>query len=96
MDETCQECLALPVARKLNSEDVLAAMAALFNTLGPPAHIRSDNVKCWEAAAVASQQGSLCRSRSALMTFDPDGFHRHGMATWPYSATGLRVILTVL
>lgn len=31
------------MARRLRSEDVLAALAALFVTLGPPAHIRSDN-----------------------------------------------------
>ena len=35
--------MALPVARKLKSEDVLAALAELFVTRGPPAHIRSDN-----------------------------------------------------
>jgi transposase InsO family protein len=33
----------LPVARRLRSEDVLAALAELFVTRGPPAHIRSDN-----------------------------------------------------
>ncbi|MCZ8171506.1 MAG: IS3 family transposase [Novosphingobium sp.] len=43
IDEASRECLALPVARKLKSEDVLAALAELFVTRGPPAHIRSDN-----------------------------------------------------
>lgn len=38
-----RECLALPVARRLRSEDVLAALAELFVNRGPPAHIRSDN-----------------------------------------------------
>lgn len=33
----------LPVARRLRSEDVLAALADLFVSRGPPAHIRSDN-----------------------------------------------------
>ncbi len=42
-DEASRECLALPVARRLRSEDVLAALAELFVTRGPPAHIRSDN-----------------------------------------------------
>ena len=31
------------MARRLRSEDVLAALAELFVTRGPPAHIRSDN-----------------------------------------------------
>ncbi|AZI35202.1 IS3 family transposase [Caenibius tardaugens NBRC 16725] len=43
IDEASRECLALPVARRLRSEDVLAALAELFVTRGPPAHIRSDN-----------------------------------------------------
>lgn len=43
IDEASRECLALPVARRLRSEDVLAALAELFATRGPPAHIRSDN-----------------------------------------------------
>ncbi|MFD1767656.1 IS3 family transposase [Sphingorhabdus buctiana] len=43
IDEASRECLALPVARQLRSEDVLAALAELFVTRGPPAHIRSDN-----------------------------------------------------
>ncbi|WP_188824042.1 IS3 family transposase, partial [Novosphingobium indicum] len=43
IDEASRECLALPVARRLRSEDVLAALAELFITRGPPAHIRSDN-----------------------------------------------------
>ena len=43
IDEASRECLALPVARRLRSEDVLAALAELFVIRGPPAHIRSDN-----------------------------------------------------
>lgn len=43
IDEASRECLALPVARRLRSEDVLAALAELFIRRGPPAHIRSDN-----------------------------------------------------
>ena len=59
--EASRECMALPVARKLKSDDVLAALAELFVTRGPPAHIRSDNVLCWEAAAGTGQQISLRR-----------------------------------
>lgn len=43
IDEASRECLALPIARRLRSEDVLTALAELFVTRGPPAHIRSDN-----------------------------------------------------
>ena len=43
IDEASRECLALPVARRLRSEDVLEALAELFVTRGPPAYIRSDN-----------------------------------------------------
>ena len=42
IDEASRECLALVVARQLRHEDVLAALAELFVTRGPPAHIRSD------------------------------------------------------
>jgi transposase InsO family protein len=43
IDESSRERLALPVARRLRSEDVLAALAELSVRRGPPAHIRSDN-----------------------------------------------------
>lgn len=42
IDEASRECMALPVARKLKSDDVLAALAELFVRRGPPAHIRSE------------------------------------------------------
>ena len=43
IDEYTRECLALPVARQLRSDDVLATLADLFAERGPPEHIRSDN-----------------------------------------------------
>ncbi|WP_186402184.1 IS3 family transposase [Sphingopyxis sp. P1IMeth2] len=52
IDEASRECLALPVARKLRSDDVLAALTDLFVTRGPPAHIRSDNGPEFIATAV--------------------------------------------
>jgi len=42
----------LPVARRLRSEDVQAALAQLFVTRGPPAHIRFDNGSEFIATAV--------------------------------------------
>lgn len=47
IDEASRECVALPVARKLKSDDVVTALAELFVTRGRPAHIRSDNVQHW-------------------------------------------------
>jgi transposase InsO family protein len=61
IDEASRECLALIVARQLKHEDVLAALADLFISRGPPVHIRSDNVLCREAAAGKGQQVSLRR-----------------------------------
>jgi transposase InsO family protein len=48
---------ALPVARRLRSEDVLATLAELFVTRGPPAHIRSDNGPEFIANAVQQWLG---------------------------------------
>jgi putative transposase len=62
IDEVSRECLALIVARQLKHEDVLAALADLFISRGPPAHIRSDNVLGREAAVGKGQQVSLRRS----------------------------------
>src|SRR5690606_15678098 len=39
IDEASRECLALVVARQLKHQDVLAALADLFVSRGPPAHI---------------------------------------------------------
>ncbi len=52
--EASRECPALIVARQLKHEDVLSALANLFITRGPPAHIRSDNGA--ELIANAAQQ----------------------------------------
>lgn len=52
IDEASRECLALAFARQLRHEDVLASLAESFIDRGAPAHIRSDNVLCREAAAL--------------------------------------------
>ena len=41
IDEASRECLALIVARQLKHEDVLAALADLFISRGPPANTRT-------------------------------------------------------
>ncbi len=43
VDEFTRECLAIDVARRLKSDDVLERLAWLFATRGVPKHIRSDN-----------------------------------------------------
>jgi transposase InsO family protein len=43
IDEYTRECLAVVVARRLTSDDVLQVLTDLFVERGPPGHIRSDN-----------------------------------------------------
>ncbi len=43
IDEYTRECLAIKVARKMNSEDVIDVLSKLFIKRGVPKHIRSDN-----------------------------------------------------
>ena len=44
VDEYTRECLAIKVARRLSSRDVLSTLAELFLQKGVPEYIRSDNV----------------------------------------------------
>jgi putative transposase len=61
VDEFTRESLAMPVARKLNSEDVLQTLADVMVERGVPTYIRSDNgaemtahrVRDWLAAVGA-------------------------------------------
>ena len=43
MDESTRECLAIDVARRLTSEEVLERLSDLFICRGVPAYLRSDN-----------------------------------------------------
>jgi putative transposase len=43
LDEFTRECLAIDVARKLSSEDVLERLSDLFIRRGVPDYVRSDN-----------------------------------------------------
>jgi len=52
IDEFTRECLALKVARKLNTADVLETLDELFLTRGIPKYIRSDNGSEFTADAV--------------------------------------------
>jgi transposase InsO family protein len=52
VDEYSRECLAIRVARKLGSEDVLGTLARLFVQRGTPDYLRSDNGSEFTAKAV--------------------------------------------
>jgi putative transposase len=52
MDEYSRECLAIDVARKLKSDDVLARLTQLFVVRGIPSYLRSDNGAEFTADAV--------------------------------------------
>jgi transposase InsO family protein len=43
IDEFSRECLAVYVARRITSDDVLRVLARLFVEKGAPCHLRSDN-----------------------------------------------------
>jgi transposase InsO family protein len=59
IDEASRECLALIVARQLRHDDVLAALADLFISRGPPANIRSDNGSEFIGTAVQKWLGQI-------------------------------------
>ena len=52
VDEFTRECLAIRVARKLKSADVIDVLTDLFIMRGVPGHIRSDNGPEFVASAV--------------------------------------------
>jgi putative transposase len=52
VDEYTRECLAIRVARRLSSRDVITTLARLFIRKGVPEHIRSDNGPEFTAKAV--------------------------------------------
>ncbi len=59
LDEFTRRCLAIIVARRLRSDDVLHCLADLFVTHGPPEHIRSDNGPVFIAINVREWLGRL-------------------------------------
>jgi len=52
IDESTRECLAIRLARKLNSTDIIDALSDLFILRGVPGHVRSDNGPEFIAKAV--------------------------------------------
>jgi len=59
VDEYTRECLAIDVARKLMSDDVLERLAWLMGTRGVPCHIRSDNGPEFTATVVREWLGKV-------------------------------------
>ena len=59
IDEFSRECLAIKVARRLNSKDVLEVLAELMIKRGIPDHIRSDNGSEFRAKAVQEWLGRI-------------------------------------
>lgn len=59
VDEFTRECLAIRVARKLNSTDVIDVLSDLFLLRGVPEHIRSDNGPEFVAEAVQKWIGAV-------------------------------------
>ena len=59
VDEYSRQCLAVEVARKLNSRDVLRVLAKLMIRHGIPGYIRSDNGPEFIAKAVREWLGRL-------------------------------------
>jgi len=59
IDEFTRECLAITVARRLNSQDVLDVLTDLMAVRGAPDHIRSDNGGEFRAKAVQKLLGKV-------------------------------------
>jgi putative transposase len=59
IDEYSRESLAIVVARKIKSDDVLHCLTDLFVKYGPPEHIRSDNGPEFTAKAVRNWLGRI-------------------------------------
>ena len=59
IDEFTHECLAIRVARRLKSIDVIDALSDLFILRGVPGHIRSDNGPEFVAKAVQDWIGAV-------------------------------------
>jgi putative transposase len=59
LDELTRECLAIDVARRLTSDDVLERLSDLFVRRGVPGHIRSDNGPEFTAKAVRGWLGRV-------------------------------------
>ena len=60
IDEYTRECLAILVARKIKTQDVIDVLFQLFIFRGIPVHIRSDNGPEFTAKAIRKWLARLC------------------------------------
>ena len=89
VDEYTRECLAVDVARRLNSQDVLARLAELFVRRGVPVHIRSDNGP--EFTAALRQPPSIDRTVGDRRLRAPTAAHyAHSFSISPLSSIAVR------
>ena len=75
VDEYTRECLAIRVARRLTSEDVLQQLTELFVARGTPACLRSDNGPELTATAVREW---LARVGVTLLFIEPGSLWENG------------------
>src|SRR5271154_4795879 len=66
IDEFSRQCLAIPVARRLNADDVLATLTELFVEQEPGAFIRSDNELNKKARAGENHTSAMACASSNL------------------------------
>ena len=76
LDEYTREALAVTVASKMGSSEVLEALYPLLLKRGKPEYLRSDNVLCWESSVVLGiRSRGICGSRYLKNNF-PGGLRR--------------------
>ena len=71
VDEFTRECLAIRVARKLKSTDVIGVLSDLFLIRGVPAYVRSDNGPEFVAEAVQKWIGAVGASTAYITPGSP-------------------------
>ena len=78
LDEFTRECLAIDVARRLSSDDVLERLSDLFVRRGVPARIRSDNRPEFTAKAVREWLGRVGVTTLYIEPGSPweNGYHK--------------------
>ena len=77
IDEFTHECLAIRVARRLKSIDVIDALSDLFILRGVPEHIRSDNGPEFIAKAVQDWIGAVGARTAYIEPRQPMGERLH-------------------
>ena len=92
VDEYSRECLALVVARRLRSTDVLETLADLFVTHGAPAYLRSDNGPEFTAGLVRAWLHALAVETLFIERGSPweNGYVESSTASYAMSCSTVR------